>query len=117
MLGRDSEGKGRVEHAASGVRVRVQLIYPKKQHEESAEADVEDGRFNIPVEFLTESRKGLINNLGEKCNRRPQTVVLSVMIGEQEADSISLDFVRDFEKSDASAYTAKREILLQGQQR
>jgi hypothetical protein len=105
---------GRVEHAPRNAHVRIQLIYPKKEHQESADARLEGEAFRIPVEFLTESRKGLIANIGRKCDRKPKAVIITLVSGDEEADHVSLDFFRDFEQSDPSNYTVKREVVLQG---
>jgi hypothetical protein len=106
---------GRVADAPRNMHVRIRLIYPKKEHEESADARVEGELFRIPVEFLTESRKGsLIGNIGRKCGRRPKAVIITLVSGDEESDRVSLDFFRDFEQSDPSNYTVKREVVLRG---
>lgn len=107
---------GRVENVPRNAHVHVQLVYPKKEHEESVDARPAEDVFRIPVEFLTESRRGWLNNLGEKCGRKPKTVVVTLWSGNEEGDSVSLDFFRDFQQSDPSNYTVKREVVLRGQQ-
>jgi hypothetical protein len=111
--------KGRVEHAPSDPKVRVQLIYPKKKAGDSGESTVENGRFSVPIEFLTQSRRPLlVGNLGEKCDRRPETVVVTLVGGDpsQEYDRASLDLANDFKKADPSAYTLRSEIVMNGPQ-
>lgn len=106
---------GRVEHPPQNAHVRIQLIYSKKEHQESADARLEGEVFRIPIEFLTESRKGsVIAKIGRKCDRRPKAVIIMLVSGDEEADNVSLDFLRDFEQSDPSNYTVKREVVLRG---
>jgi hypothetical protein len=106
--------KGRVEHAAGGAKVRVLLVYPKAVTGESGEASVEDGTFRIPIEFLTLSKRPLLRNVPEKCDRKPRTVNVTLMEGDQESESLSLDLVRDFKLADPSAYALRSELVLEG---
>jgi hypothetical protein len=106
--------KGRVEHATGGAKVRVLLVYPKAVPGESGEASVEDGTFRIPIEFLTLSKRPLLRNLPEKCDRKPRTVNVTLMEGDQESESLSLDLVRDFRLADPSAYALRSELVLEG---
>ena len=105
--------KGRVEHpsAQNDYRVRVQLVYPKHKPGEAGEVTVEDARFQIPVEFVT-AQSSLFTNLPKKCGRKPQTVVITLMSGDQKSDEVSLDFAKDFKMADASAYTLRSELVL-----
>src|SRR5664279_2372842 len=66
--------KGRVDHVPGDATVRVQLIYAKDAPGESAEASVENDMFTVPVEFLTQSKRPLLRNLAEKCDRKPLIV-------------------------------------------
>jgi len=105
--------KGRVERANTGAKVRVQLVYPKGMPGESGEASVEDGVFRIAIEFLTLSKRPLLRNLPEKCDRKPKTVNFTLVEGDQESEPLSLDFVRDFKEADPSAYTLRSELVLE----
>jgi hypothetical protein len=107
--------KGRVEHAtaATDLRVRVQLVFPKHKPGESGEVTVENAIFQIPVEFVTE-QSSLFSNLPKRCGRKPQTVVISLLKGDQEFDEVSVDFARDFKMADSSAYTLRSELVLNG---
>jgi hypothetical protein len=58
--------RGRVDHAPSDAKVRVQLIYSGDVAGESGEVTVEDGRFSIPIDFLTQSRRPVVNGILEK---------------------------------------------------
>jgi hypothetical protein len=107
--------KGRVEHATRGAKVRVQLVYPQGVPGESGEASVDDGTFRIPIEFLTLSKRPLLRNLPEKCDRKPRAVNVTLMEGDQESKSLSLDLVRDFKLADPSAYALRSELVLEGQ--
>ncbi len=73
---------------------------------------IENGTFSIPIEFLTQSRRPVVNGLLEKCNRRPKTVIVKLVVDDQESDSVSLDFAKDFKMADSSAYTLRSELVL-----
>ncbi len=106
--------KGRVEHTPRDAKVRVQLIYAKDVAGESGEVSVENGTFSIPIEFLTLSKRPLIHNLPEKCERKPRTVNIMLIGDGQEYEPVSLDFVKDFKSVDASAYAQRTEVVLEG---
>lgn len=107
--------KGRIEHptASNDYRVRVQLVYPKHKPGESGEVTVEDADFQIPVEFVTR-QSSLITNLPQRCGRKPQTVVITLLSGDQKFEEVSLDFSRDFRIMDASAYRLRSALVLHG---
>ena len=106
--------RGRVEHAPRDAKVRVQLVYPKDLPGESGETSVENGTFSIPIEFLTLSKRPLLRNLPERCNRKPRTVNVTLIDADQEYDPVSLDFAKDFKMADPSAYTLRSELVLNG---
>jgi hypothetical protein len=111
--------KGRVDHAPSNSRVRVQLVYAKDMRGESGETTVENGMFSIPIEFLTQSRGPVVSGIGsilEKCSRRPKTVIVTLLEGDQdhELDRVSLAFPKDFKMADPSAYALRSEVVLNG---
>lgn len=112
--------KGQVKHAPPKAKVRVELVYPQKQGSDSAEMTLDDNdRFSIPVEFLTQSRRGWLNgSLTERCHRKPETVIVSLSGGDpsQEYDRVSLDWRKDFKMADPTAYTLRSEIVLSGSQ-
>jgi len=107
---------GRVENAPRNARVRVQLVYPHQKTGESGETTVEGGSsFRIPIWFLTQSRAPvLIGTLLEKCDRKPKTVVVSLVEADQEYDHVSLDLAQDFKLVDPSHYAPRSEIVLHG---
>jgi hypothetical protein len=106
--------KGRVDHAPGNARVRAQLIYAKDAPGESAEVPVENGTFAVPLEFLTQSKRPLLRNLSEKCDRRPIVVNVTLLAGDQEYDPVPLAFPREFKMVDPSAYTLRSELVLNG---
>jgi hypothetical protein len=108
--------KGRVDHAPSDAKVRVQLIYSGDVAGESGEVTVEDGRFSIPIDFLTQSRRPVVNGILEKCGRRPKTVVVTLVAsdGGHEYDRVSLDFAKDFRVADPTEYVLRAELVLDG---
>jgi hypothetical protein len=104
--------QGQVEHAARDAKVRVQLVYAKDLPGETGEASVEEGKFTIPIEFLTLSKRPWLRNLPAKCDRKPRTVNLTLVEDGQEFDPLLLDFARDFKLVDASAYALRSELVL-----
>ncbi len=109
--------RGRVDHAPDNAIVRVQLIYARDVAADSGDVTVENGKFSIPIEFLTQSRRPLVNDLMEKCNRRPKTVIVTLVDRAQnhEYDRVSLDFAKDFKMADLGTYyTLRSELVLDG---
>ena len=109
--------RGRVERPPRSASVRVQLVYSKQKRGESGEVTVENGKLTIQIPFLTQSRAPvLIGSLMEKCDRKPKTVVVTLLEGDQnqEYDRVSLDLAKDFKMADPSAYTPRSEIVLSG---
>jgi hypothetical protein len=108
--------KGRVDHVPRNASVRVQLMYSKGQRGETAETTIENRTFSIPIEFLTQSRRPVVNGLFEKCDRKPTSVVVVLVAtgSDQEYDRVSLSLARDFTMADASAYALRSEIVLNG---
>ena len=86
---------------------------PKHKPGEAGEVTVEDGKFQIPVEFVT-SQSSVFTNLPKRCGRKPQTVVITLLSGDQKSDEVSLDFAKSFRMVDASAYTLRSELVLNG---
>jgi len=106
--------KGRVERVPRGSRVRVQLHYPKAKSGESGETTIEDGTFAIAIQFLTQSRRPILSNLPAKCGRRPTSVAIALVQGDQEYDRVSLEFPADFKMADPSAYVLRTHLVLNG---
>src|SRR6202790_1589023 len=111
---------GRVEHAPRKGIVRVQLVYPKQKQEmgESGDVTIEGGSFRIQIPFLTQSRAPGLLGVREKCDRKPETVVVTLMEADQERDHeydrVSLDLAKDFKMTDPSAYALRSEMMLPG---
>ena len=61
-----------------------------------------------------QSRRPVLTNLPEKCDRKPETVVVTLVEADQEYDHVSLDLARDFKLADPSAYAPRSEIVLHG---
>ena len=106
--------RGRVENPQPDSKVQVHLLYPK-QPGESAETNLENNTFRIPIEFLTQSGKPLFKNIHAKCDRKPSRVVVTLLSGNQQSDQISLDLMKDFDHLDATAYTLRQELVLKNQ--
>ena len=104
--------KGHVENPAPNSRVRVQLAYPKNQPGESAETTVEDSSFTLSIEYLTQSSKPLMRNLHAKCGRSPNSVIITLLVGDDQKAQLTLDFPRDFRQADPTAYVPQSEIVL-----
>ena len=62
----------------------MQLVYPNQKKGELGETTLEDGSFRIQIPFLTESRRPVLVNLPEKCDRKPETVVVSLVEAGRE---------------------------------
>jgi hypothetical protein len=108
--------RGRVNHAPKDAKVRVQLIYSKDARGESGDVTVEDGKFSIPIQFLTQLRGPVINGYFEKCGRKPKTVIVTLTESDQshEYDSVSLDFAKDFKMADSGTYILRSQLRLDG---
>jgi hypothetical protein len=105
--------KGHVENASAHSKVRVRLVYPKEKPGESGEVTVEDGIFQIPVEFVT-MQSSIFSNLPKRCGRKPKTIVITLLENDQESDKVELGFPRDFTMADPSAYILRSELVLKG---
>ena len=106
--------KGRVvDNANAHSKVRVQLVYPKEKPGEAGEVTLEDGAFQIPIEFVT-MQSSIFTNLPNRCGRKPKTVVITLLENDQESDQVFLDFAKNFKMTDASAYTLRSEVVLNG---
>ncbi|MGB2603655.1 MAG: hypothetical protein WBC78_08675 [Candidatus Sulfotelmatobacter sp.] len=112
--------RGQVNHAPRNAKVRVQLIFSKEHAKEqlgdSGETTIENDTFSVPIEFLTQSHKPVLMGMGEKCGRKPKTVVITLVEGDQEYDHVSLDFAKDFQIADPTAYTLRSKLVLNGPQ-
>ena len=107
---------GQVEHAPRKGIVKVQLVYRKGKIGESGDTTIEDASFRIQIPFFTQSRAPFLNGTipPEKCARKPETIVVSLIENDQVYDSISLKMDKDFKKVDPSAFALRSEILLHG---
>jgi hypothetical protein len=106
---------GRVEDVPVKGSVRVQLIYPNQKAGDSGEVALDSSSFRIDIPFLTQSRApALIGTLREKCDRKPETVVVTLVEGDHEHDRVSLSLAKDFRMADASAYALRSEVVLHG---
>ena len=106
--------KGRVvETANAHSKVRVELVYPKEKPGEAGEVTVEDGAFQIPIEFVT-MQSSIFTNMPKRCGRKPKTVVITLLENDQQSDQLFLDFAKNFKMTDASAYSPRTELVLNG---
>lgn len=108
---------GRVEGSPVDSLVRVQLVYwehSKELYGESGQVTLEDGSFRIRIPFITLRRMPVLGIGKAKCDRKPKTVVVSLVRNDREYDRVSVDLAKDFEMADPSAYTLRSEIVLHG---
>jgi hypothetical protein len=108
---------GRVERPPLDGLVRVQLVYAKHSKQlrgESGEVKLEDGSFRIQIPFLTQSRAPVLGFGTFKCDRRPTTVVVTLVGDDREYDRVSLDLAKDFRVADPSLYALRTEVVLHG---
>lgn len=104
--------KGRVAgNMNAHSKVRVQLVYPKGKPGEAGEVTLEDGAFQIPIEFVT-MQSSIFSNLPKRCGRKPKIVVITLLENDQESDQVFLDFAKNFKMTDASAYAVRSEVVL-----
>jgi len=103
--------KGRVENANPQSAVRVQLVFLKHKPGESGEVTVEDGVFQIPIEFVTE-QSSIFTNLPTRCGRKPKTVIITLLENNQQTEQVFLDFAKNFKLADPSAYTLRSPLVL-----
>jgi hypothetical protein len=103
--------KGRVENATPHSTVRVQLVFPKHKPGESGKVTVENGAFQIPIEFVTE-QSSIFTNLPTRCSRKPKTVIITLFENDQQIDQVFLDFAKNFKLADPSAYTLRSPVVL-----
>lgn len=74
---------------------------------------MEDGAFQIPLEFVT-MQNSVFTNLPTRCGRKRKTVVITLLENDQESDQVFLDFAKNFKMADTSAYTLRSEVVLNG---
>jgi hypothetical protein len=104
--------RGHIASPAPKSTIHVQLIYQDKKPGEAADLIPEGDSFRIPIEFLTQSSRPLLQNLPARCGRKPQQVVVSLLVGDQERDSVLLKFPADFDQTDPSDYLVRSEVVL-----
>ena len=105
---------GRIENAPDQGLVRVQLVYANQRLGESAEATLDGERFRLEISFLTQSHAAVVNGIGLKCKRKPESVLVTLTGDDREHDRVSLTFPKDFQKTDASGYAVRSPIVLRG---
>ena len=109
--------KGEVQGPPRGGVVRVQLVYrkhAKDQNGESGEETLENESFRIQIPFLTQSAAPVLGLGSFKCDRRPKTVVVTLVAGDHEYDRVSLDWAKDFKMIDLTEYALRSELVLHG---
>ena len=94
--------------------VKAQLVYANHGVGDRVELSLDGAEFRVDVPFLTQSRGPVLNGLGEKCKRKPETVIVMLTAADREFDRVSLDFPGDFVKADSSSYAVRSEIVLHG---
>lgn len=105
--------RGRVENAPPNARIRVRLVYAKQRGGDAGETGLENGKFSIPLQFITKSSAPIRDGFFVRCKRKPESVTISLLGDDgRESDHVSLDFKKDFVSIDPSAYAPKSEIVL-----
>jgi hypothetical protein len=127
--------KGRVEHLPRNASVLVQLFFAPDPHAgkrgndlpentrrgESAEAILDGATFSVPVEFVTNNRRPVMS-FGSRCDRKPQTVVVT-LTGEEKTGESKTDASKNDEyklndsKTDARHYILRSDLVLDGEGR
>lgn len=109
--------KGRIEHVPPNAKIRAQLLFAHKVAGDVGEAIPDGSDFKIPIDFLTQSRKPvLVGGLLEKCDRRPEMVVVTLLGGDslREYERVVLKLHDDFREMPPGTYALKSEISLKG---
>ena len=110
--------KGQVQRPPRGGVVRVQLVYlkhSKEQNGESGEVTLDGESFRIQIPFLTQSSSAVLGFGKSKCDLKPKTVVVTLLAGDHEYDRVSLDWAKDFEMTDPTAYALRAPLSLHGE--
>jgi hypothetical protein len=110
--------KGQVQRPPRGGVVRVQLVYlkhSKEQNGESGEVTLDGESFRIQIPFLTQSSSLMLGFGKSKCDLKPKTVVVTLLAGDHEYDRVSLDWAKDFEMTDPTAYALRAPLSLHGE--
>jgi hypothetical protein len=110
--------KGRIEHIPPNARVRAQLLFgPHKIVGDVGETIPDGSDFKIPIDFVTQSRRPLVDGLGEKCGRKPEAVVVILLGGDpaREYEHVTLDLHDDFREVPPGTYALKSEIVFKGE--
>jgi hypothetical protein len=107
--------KGTIEQAPRHAKVRVQLVYARDMQGESADTTLDGSNFTLSVDFLTQSRGPLVNGSFEKCGRKPESVIVTLVDheGTREYDRVALQFPKNFTKATPSTYLSSG-VLLKG---
>ncbi|HUK47752.1 MAG TPA: hypothetical protein VLW06_09175 [Terriglobales bacterium] len=107
--------RGRVVNPPNDAKVLVQLVYANNVVGESGDTTLDNDKFSLPLDFLTESRRPIIDGSFGKCARRPTTVVVKLLDNRNQSyDSVSLDFAKDFKQVYQDTYALKSELVLRG---
>jgi hypothetical protein len=106
--------RGNVQRAGRNSMVRIRLVYSGQQAGDATDESVENGDFTLAVPFFTQSRRAVINGVGEKCDRKPESVEVTLSRGDEQDDSISMDLERDFSQNAAGTYMTTSKIVLYG---
>jgi len=106
--------KGHVIDPPSNAKVLVQLVYANNVVGESGDTTLDGEKFTLPLDFLTESRRPIVNRSFGKCSRRPTTVIVRLAGGENSHsyDTVSLDFAKDFRLIYGGTYALKSDLVL-----
>jgi hypothetical protein len=106
--------KGRVENAPPNTKVRVQLLYHRNRTGESGETTLQGTQFSIPVNFYTLSRRGILGEWLERCERIPKAVAVTLTDagGSKEYDRVTLKLLSDFNEPEPGSYVSKSEVVL-----
>ena len=71
----------------------MQLLYPNHKAGDSAEVTLGPSGLRFPI--LTQSHAAvLIDTFRKKCDRKPRTVVVTLIEADREYDRVSLDLAR-----------------------
>lgn len=107
--------QGRVEDAARGASVTVELLYEHGQVGESDRLVLEGPTFRTRIAFSTgSSSTEVLGHALSRCKRSPKSVAVVLLEDDQEVDRVTLGVPRDFTAADPSELAVRSAVVLHG---
>lgn len=104
-----------VGNLTSGLKVSLALIFKHDRNQPKVEfASIKDGGFAQSLDFFTLSRSGfLFAEWGERCDRKPEQVVIRLAAADgTEIDKVELSVRKDFAYDLKTGFTLRSPVVL-----